>query len=147
VWDETTAQSQTQGDTVVRGETAGIAYNNGTSDIQHIEYDFIAYPNGIDSISIFLSGGNPLHQYPTYASFWTLNLEETNTIGTGGYTPFNVLDSITFLSRTFYDVYLLQHGNSLSPTDSSNNCYYTKVNGIIAFTDKRYGKFWIRTNY
>ena len=147
VWDDTTGSSQVQGDTVNYGENAGIAYNCGTRDIQDIQYNFTAYPNGVDSVRIFLSGGNPLNQIPTNVFFWTLNLTTTNTSSTTGYTPFVLLDSVTFLSHTFYDVYFLQNGNSLSPTDSSNNCYYTKANGIVAFTDKRYNRFWIRTNY
>jgi len=147
VWNQTTGQSQVQGDTVNYGEDAGIAYNYGTNDIGRLAYHFNAYPNGVDSMRIFLNGGNPLQQYPTYTFFWTLNLTTTNSSSTTGYTPFVLLDSITFLSHTFHSVYFLQNGNSLSPSDSSNNCYYTKANGIIAFTDKRYNKFWIRTNY
>ncbi|HLG36345.1 MAG TPA: hypothetical protein VI757_15815 [Bacteroidia bacterium] len=140
VWDETSTQSQTQGDTVDVGEIVGIAYNYGTTDIGHLEYIFRAYTNLVDSMTIIISNAASV-------SFWTLNLVDTTTINTSGYTPFVVLDSITFLSQTFYDVYLLQNGNSLSPADSSNNCFYTKANGIIAFTDKLYNKFWIRTNY
>ena len=140
VWDEITGQSQVQGDTVNYGESAGIAYNYGTTDIGHLDYYFYAHPNGVDSMRIFLSGKSEV-------SFWTLNLTTSNTSSTTGYTPFVLLDSITFLSHTFHDVYFMHNGNSLSLTDSSNNCYYTKANGIIAFSDKRYNRFWVRTNY
>ena len=147
VWNTTTAQTQHEGDTVNFGESAGVAYNYGTSDIGDLDYTFTAYPNGIDSLRILLNGGNPTHQIPSHTFFWSLNLSDTSTFSTTGYTPFLLLDSIAFNSQTFYHVYLLQKGNSLSPTDSSNNCYYTKTNGIIAFTDKRFNKFWIRTNF
>jgi len=139
VWDETSAQSQIQGDTVDIGERAGIAYNYGTMGIGNLEYHFNAFPNRIDSINIIIGCG--------HVGIWKLNLKDTNKISTTGYTPFSVLNTITFLSHTFSNVYFLQRGSSLCPTDSSNNCYYTKADGIIAFTDKRNGKFWLRTNY
>ncbi len=139
-WDVTEMMSSVQGDTVDYGENAGVAYNYGTVNIKNMEYTFDAYANSVDSMRIFLCGKSSV-------CFWTLNLIDTNSISNSGYTPFVRLDSITLLSRTFYDVYLLQNGNSLSPGDSSNNCYYSKANGIIGFTDKEYNRFWVRTSF
>jgi hypothetical protein len=147
VWNTTSGQSQVQDDTVNYGESAGIAYNYGTLNISDIHYYFSAHPNHVDSLGILIGGGNSSNQYPRSTSFWILNLVDTTTSNSNGLTPYVVLDSVTFLSNTFYDVYLLQNGNSLNPADSSNNCYYTKANGIIAFSDKRCNKFWIRTNF
>jgi hypothetical protein len=141
-----TGQTQNQGDTVDFGETAGIAYNICPNYIHGLEYYFRAYPNGIDSLNIFVVESN-VYEIPAHVFSWSLSLTDTGRSGTGGYTPFVILDSITFLTRTFYDVYLLQNGNYFSPSDSSNNCYFTKANGVVAFTDKRYNRLWVRTTF
>jgi len=146
VWDNITSQSQIQGDTVNIGERAGISYNIGTEEIGVLQYYFNAYPNNVDSLRIFLTGGNITNQYPTFTFFWTMSLSDKQKSSIMGPTPFEILDSVTFLSRTFHEVYLLRNGNSLSQSDYANDCYYTKANGVIAFTDKRYNRFWIRTN-
>ena len=146
VSDDTLAMVQHQGDTLDFGETASLTYNYGSNDIGHVEYHFRAYPDHQDSVSILLTGC-PQDLVPAHVFFWTLNLSATNATNVAGYTPYIRLDSISLMSHTFHEVFVLQRGNALSPGDSSNTCYYTKTNGIIAFTDKRYNRFWIRTNF
>ncbi|HLF63979.1 MAG TPA: hypothetical protein VI603_09505 [Saprospiraceae bacterium] len=51
----------------------------------------------------------------------TIDLEEYNLIFS------NIYDSLTILSKTFYDVYEQKSGTP--------KLYYTKVQGVVAFTD------------
>jgi hypothetical protein len=141
VWNSTSASAQHEGDTVDVGETAGLDFY-GFKQIRLIGYNFYAYPL---SDSIFIDICADTSNDGCFC--WTLDMNNTMMQNTSGRTPFYVSNNLTLLSHTFNDVYILQNGNMFNPGDPSNECYYTKANGVIAFTDKRAGRFWVRTTY
>lgn len=144
VWDDTVSgNARHQGDTADIGERAGIDYAYGSPETERGEYDFLAFPNGQDSLRIWFTVGDTQKEPPRSTMFWTISLTDHSPSGTGQ-TPFRVWDSLTLGARTYHQVYVLEKSNSVSPADADNVCYYTRADGVIAFTDKTNGRFWLR---
>jgi hypothetical protein len=98
-----------------------------------------------DSNNIYISSDFSFNPYDSNKSDTTYTPPGGIGILSGTYT-YQLLDSITFSSHTFYNVYYLKtplYGDSLAVV---NNCYYSLSKGIVGFQIHQDSSFWIRGN-